>query len=131
MKTALLVAHDPCLRRAVCDLITPGGVRIVCARLCDDALRDLDAGLRPRLVVLDLPRAGRGGPRFLRWLRSDAALRATPLLLLSDRPAGRRAHALVARYGAIGALPDRLEEWRVVQVVDRLCARERKATPSR
>ncbi len=40
---------------------------------------------RPDLVVLDLMLPGRDGLEILRWLRSDATLSATPVLLLTAR----------------------------------------------
>jgi CheY-like chemotaxis protein len=132
MRTALLVERDASLRSAVCDLITPGGVRIVCARAPAEAIALLEEGLRPRLVVVDLPRtAGREARRLLRWLRADPARDACSVLLLCDQPASRRTHALVARYGALGALPAAVEEWRLLQLVDRLCGRSRRAASSR
>jgi CheY-like chemotaxis protein len=127
MRTALLVERTPCVRD-VCDLITPGGVRIVCVPGAAEATAELTAGLRPRLILVDLPPDSRDRLRFLRWLRAEPAHETTPLLLLAGRPASRRVHALVARHGALGALPSGMEGWRVVQVVDRLCGRTRKTT---
>ncbi|MCW8139939.1 MAG: hypothetical protein KIT58_13660 [Planctomycetota bacterium] len=126
MKTALLVARGPCVSSAVCDVITPGGVRIVCARDCARARRDLEGSrLRPRAVFVDLPRAGAGARDLLGFLRAHPRLRRTPVVVLSDRPADRDVVDLVLEYGALGALPDDLEEWRLVQVVDRLCSGRR------
>lgn len=131
MRTALVVERDPSVRSAVCDVITPAGVRIVCVRDPLEAIAVLEDGLRPRLVVVNLPGAVREALRLLRWLRADPARDTWSVLILCDRPASRRTHALVARYGALGALPAGIEEWRLVQVVDRLCGRPRKATFSR
>lgn len=128
MKTALLVARDACVSSAVCDLITPGGVRIVCARDCAEALRALDEdGLRPRVVVLDLAHAGEHAEPFLDRVRSDPRLRRTNVVVLADPPTAAR--DLVIRHGALGALPADVEEWRLVQVVDRLSERAGAAAP--
>ncbi len=123
MKTALLVARDACARSAVCDLITPGGVRIVCARTCADALRGVERdGLRPRVVVLDLARAGaEEAAAFLGHLRGTPRLRRAQVVLLADPPTA--AHDTVVRHGALGALPTDVEDWRLVQVIDRLSDR--------
>lgn len=126
MKTALLVARDACVSSAVCDLITPGGVRIVCARDCAQALRDLEEdGLRPRVIVLDVARAGDDAPAFLEHLKTTPRLRRTHVVVLADPPTA--AHDLVVRHGALGALPSDVEEWRLVQVVDRLSERTGQA----
>lgn len=122
MKTALLVARDACSSSAVCDLITPGGVRILCAPSCADALREVEEdGLRPRVVVLDLSRAGEGAVEFLERVRSSPRLRRAQVVILADPPTA--AHELVVRHGALGALPADVEDWRLVQVVDRLSER--------
>jgi DNA-binding response OmpR family regulator len=127
MKTALLVERDPCVRSAVCDVITPGGVRIVCARDCAEGIRCLsEEGMRPRVIVLDLPRAGGEGLRFLTWLRATAFFATTPVVLLVNEPDSEWARDLVVLYGALGAMSAGLEEWRLVQAVDRLCAGPRK-----
>lgn len=130
MKTAMLVARDACASSAVCDLITPGGVRIVCARTCAEALRELEEeGLRPRVVVLDLARAGDDAEAFLERLRDTPRLRRTHVVVLAD-PA-LAAHDLVVRLGALGALPADVEDWRLVQVVDRLSEQRASATAQR
>ncbi|MCO5164746.1 MAG: hypothetical protein M9894_00035 [Planctomycetes bacterium] len=133
MKTALLVARGPCVSSAVCDVITPGGVRIVCARDCAQAARDLERGaLRPRVVLIDLARVGEGAAReLLERLRTDRRLRRTPVVVLADRPAAPEVVDLVVAEGALGALPNDLEDWRLVQVVDRLCATDRRASLAR
>lgn len=128
MKTALLVAREPCSSSAVCDLITPGGVRILCAPTCADALREVEEdGLRPRVVVLDLARAGRDALEFLERLRSTPRLRRAHVVVLADPPTA--AHDLVVRHGALGALPADVEDWRLVQVVDRLSERAGQTVP--
>lgn len=132
MRTALLISREPCAHGAVCDLITPAGVRIVCARDCDQATRALDSdGLRPRLLVLDVPSAGRDGLTFLRWLREHDALRATSVLLLAERPTARSTHDLVMQFGALGALPSNVEEWRLLKVIDTLSRRSTRSGQER
>lgn len=132
MRTALLISREPCAHSAVCDLITPAGVRIVCARDCAQAMRALESdGLRPRLIVLDLPSAGRDGVEFLRWLRAHDALRTTSVVVLAAHPAAPSTHDLVVRYGVLGALPTRVEEWRLLKVIDTLSRRPRRSADVR
>lgn len=131
MRTALLISHDPCAHSAVCDLITPAGIRIVCARDCAQALRALEDGLRPRLLVLDLPGAGPDGLVFLRWLREHDRLRATPVLFLAEQPTSRATHELVMQFGALGALPTDAEDWRLLKVIDTLSRRSKRSGEER
>jgi DNA-binding response OmpR family regulator len=132
MRTALLISREPCVHSAVCDLITPAGVRIVCARDCARAIAALDGdGLRPRLIVLDLTAAGHEGLAFLRWLREREALRATPVLLLAEQPASSATHDAVVRFGTLGALPTSVEEWRLVKVIDTLSRRSKRSGQER
>lgn len=130
MKTALLVGRGACVSSALCDLITPGGVRIVCAPDCATALRGLqEEGLRPRVVVLEAASAGADAPSFLEQLRRSPRLRRAQVIVLAEHPTA--AQALVVRHGALGSLPRDVEDWRLLQVIDRLSGRRAPEAASR
>ena len=132
MRTALLISRGSCGHGALCDLLTPAGVRIVCARDCKEAMQTLDTdGLRPRLVVLDLPSAGGDGLDFLGWLREHDGLRTTSVLLLATLPTASWTHDVVVRYGVLGALPSNVEDWRLLKVIDTLSRRPRHSREER
>ncbi len=80
----LIVDDDPQILRLVESYLSQVGYGTLTAADGEAAMHALRRE-RPDLVVLDLMLPGRDGLDILRWLRADATLSATPVLLLTAR----------------------------------------------
>jgi two-component system alkaline phosphatase synthesis response regulator PhoP len=80
----LIVDDDRQILRLVSTYLSQAGFATLTAETGDAATHALRRE-KPDLVVLDLMLPGRDGWEILRWLRADAALSATPVLLLTAR----------------------------------------------
>ncbi len=80
----LVVDDDPQILRLVTSYLGQAGFATLTAAHGEAAMHSLRRE-RPDLVVLDLMLPGRDGWEILRWLRADAGLAATPVLLLTAR----------------------------------------------
>ncbi|SOB92902.1 response regulator transcription factor [Rhodobacter maris] len=94
-KQVLLVEDEPNIAEAIRFILTragwgvavePSGSQAI-ARICEE---------RPAAVILDLMLPGRSGLEILAELRADAALSATPVLMLTARGQGRDREAATA-----------------------------------
>lgn len=80
----LIVDDDSQILRLVESYLSQAGYGTLTAADGEAAMHALRRE-RPDLVVLDLMLPGRDGLEILRWLRGDATLSATPVLLLTAR----------------------------------------------
>ena len=80
-RTILLVDDDPDILEAESQLLTASGFEVVAARDGSEALRALDVGPPPSVIVLDIQMPGVDGPTFARTLRER--LRHVPLVVLT------------------------------------------------
>ena len=80
----LVVDDDPQIVRLVTSYLSQAGFTTLTAAHGEAAMHTLRRE-KPDLVVLDLMLPGRDGWEILRWLRADAGLAATPVLLLTAR----------------------------------------------
>ncbi len=79
----LVVEDDDDVREALGVLLEIEGHEVACARNGRDALGQLQAGLRPSLIILDLAMPVMGGVEFRRCQRADPALAHIPVIVLS------------------------------------------------
>lgn len=91
----LIVDDDVDMRDALSMVLEDEGYEVVLAEDGRDALDKLEAGLEPRLILLDLMMPRMDGTAFCAERRGDPRLAALPVVLLTaDRSAGARASAL-------------------------------------
>jgi CheY-like chemotaxis protein len=111
----LLVDDDPQIRTTMRGILEEEGWQVTLA--CDgaEALAQLRAGLRPRVILLDLTMPGMDGAQFMAHRRLDAELLQIPVYLFSaTRGAAERAREL----GAVGLLPKPVQLEYLLSVVD-------------
>jgi len=82
-KTILVVEDDPSLRSGMRTVLEEAGYRVVTAENGRVALRRLESGLPPALILLDLRMPELDGWGFLRLRRLDTHLSAVPIVVLS------------------------------------------------
>jgi CheY-like chemotaxis protein len=87
-KTLLLVEDQPATREALAAVLRSEGYRVVTAASGGEATRHVSAGPLPNLILLDTRLPGAAGEGFLERRRSDAALSAVPLVLLTEANVG-------------------------------------------
>lgn len=80
----LLVDDDNDILDAESEALTTGGFNVVSARDGAEALRALDIGPLPQVIVLDIQMPGLDGPTFARALRER--LRHVPLIVVTAAP---------------------------------------------
>jgi CheY-like chemotaxis protein len=81
--TVLLVDDDPAILDAVSDFLSEEGFRVVVAPNGMDALRQLRAGLRPDVILLDVMMPVMDGWDFRALQLADPALRDIPVVVIS------------------------------------------------
>ena len=82
----LVVEDDPEFRSALEDMLTGSGFEVVLAGNGADAIALLDAGERPRAVLVDLLMPGVVGQELLEYLRGNTELAAIPVAIVSASP---------------------------------------------
>jgi CheY-like chemotaxis protein len=82
-KRVLVADTSPATRAVVADLLTEAGLEVIEAGDGEEALR-LIRDEHPDLVVLDLLMPGKTGFEVLREVRTDARVRRTPVLAMSQ-----------------------------------------------
>ena len=80
----LVVDDDKEIVRLVKSYLEKDGMRVLTAYDGEDAMRAIRAE-RPDLIVLDLMLPKHDGFEITRWLRADASLATTPILMLTAR----------------------------------------------
>jgi CheY-like chemotaxis protein len=84
--TILVVDDDAEIRESIADLLQDEGYEVAVAANGREALDQIRAGLRPRVVVLDLMMPVMDGWQFLDERARDAALKAVPVVVVSATP---------------------------------------------
>jgi CheY-like chemotaxis protein len=98
-KTVMVIEDDPNCLEAVSNVLKFGGYGVVEASNGLEALRALESGQAPDLILLDLMLPVMEGSRFLHEQRTRPALAQIPVALSGERDLSRRAKELaVAGY---------------------------------
>jgi CheY-like chemotaxis protein len=79
----LVVEDDTDVREALLMLLEQEGISALGAANGLDAIDRIEAGLRPRLILLDLMMPVMDGEHFLRLRLNDARLREIPVVVVS------------------------------------------------
>jgi CheY-like chemotaxis protein len=91
----LVVEDDRDLRELLCEALRFEGYNVVCVEHGEAALRHLQAGARPCMILLDLMMPVMDGWTFRREMLKDEALADIPVVVMTA--AGQmRAHTVVA-----------------------------------
>lgn len=83
-RPVLLVDDDPAILAAERDALTDFGFSVVVARDGAEAMRAVEAGPPPSVIVLDIQMPGVDGPAFALELRQQ--LRHVPLVVVTGAP---------------------------------------------
>jgi signal transduction histidine kinase/CheY-like chemotaxis protein len=110
----LVVDDDPDIRIGIGEILERTGYRITTASNGAEALEMLRAGLRPKLVLLDLSMPVMDGEAFCAACRADPALDGLPVLIISADTASA---VKAARFGAAGFLAKPIEVENLVKTV--------------
>ena len=111
----LLVEDDPDLREVVIEILSLEGFESAIAVDGQEALEYLQAGYRPRLILLDLMLPRMDGEQVGRAIERDPKLRSIPVVVFS----ARRDVAEVARRLAVPYLQKPFEVSNLVAAVKR------------
>jgi CheY-like chemotaxis protein len=113
----LVVEDDPDVREAISDVLRDAGYGITSAGDGDEALRALQAGLKPVAILLDLMMPGMNGYEFRAQQRADPAIADIPVIVLS---AMRGAEADATSLSAAGCVmkPARVDD--LLEMVSRV-----------
>ncbi len=82
-KTILVVDDSPTMRQMVAFTLTNAGFKVVEAGNGKEALSKVTAGTKPDLVVTDLNMPEMDGITLIKEIRKNAALKFTPILMLT------------------------------------------------
>jgi CheY-like chemotaxis protein len=82
----LLVEDDPDTRSALCLLLESEGYTVVGAKDAQSALEQLEDGLRPSVVLVDLLLPDGSGWDVMKHLDQEAHLKSVPIILISGMP---------------------------------------------
>ena len=122
-RTVLICDNEEVLRALVRAALDGHGYELVEARDGDESV-ELARRVRPDLIVLDMMMPGRTGLEVLQELRSDGALAAVPVVMLTARTQAADREAAAAG-GADRFLPKPFSPLELASIVDELLA----ATP--
>jgi CheY-like chemotaxis protein len=112
--TALLVEDDKDIRESLLEELTELGCEVVPVPNGLAALRELQGGLRPDFILLDLLMPEMSGPELLRALKSDLVLATIPVVLMS---ASRVTAVVSDATGGSKVLQKPLRRWQLEQIV--------------
>lgn len=87
MKTVMIVDDSPTILMSMESILSRAGYGIVKAASGEDAVRTLQGGARPNLVITDLNMASMNGIELIRAMRQLPATRFTPILMLTTESA--------------------------------------------
>jgi len=97
MRRALVVEDDGAVRELLAEMLELRGLEVDAVESAEEALRKLEAGQAPDVIVLDRRMPGMSGDELLRRLKANAAWEHIHVAIVSGVPAGER---------ALGAVPD-------------------------
>jgi len=106
----MLVDDTDSARQLMARLLRRDGYAVVCAQAGPDALGQLDAGVRPDMILLDYMMPGVDGLDVLAAIRAQPEVAATPVVMFTavgDAKVRERAAAL----GASGVVVKAAVEW--------------------
>lgn len=112
---ALVVEDDDDIRDSLVDELIELGCETAVANSGREALDQLQAGLRPDFILLDLLLPVMTGPELLRALKLDVVLSTIPVVLMS---ASRVSAVLSDTSGTQQVLKKPLRRWQLEQIVD-------------
>ena len=87
MKTVMIVDDSPTILLSMEAILVRAGYGVIKAACGEDAIRALNAGHRPALVITDLNMAAMNGIELIRQMRQVPATRFTPILMLTTESA--------------------------------------------
>ena len=87
MKTVMIVDDSPTILMSMEAILTRAGYGVAKAESGEAALRVLQGGTRPSLVITDLNMHAMNGIELIRSLRQLPATRFTPILMLTTESA--------------------------------------------
>lgn len=94
MKHIMIVDDSPTILMSMEGVLTRAGFQVSKAASGEDALRNLQGGAKPNLVITDLNMRGMSGYDVIKAVRGNAATRFTPVLMLTTESAqDKRAQA--------------------------------------
>ena len=103
MSTIMIVDDSPTVLMSLEQLLGRFGYQVMKAASAEDALKTLDGGAAPNLIITDFNMPGRNGIDLIRALRGNSRFRFTPMLVLTtESQRNRREEAKAA--GATGWL---------------------------
>ena len=114
----LIVEDDPDVRAAMIAIVEMGGYSVVAAEDGWQAMQLLKAGLRPRLILLDLMLPRMSGREFREAQLRDEALGSIPVVLCSALD-GVEHYAV--RLGAIAGLMKPVDIDQLLHLIDEHC----------
>ncbi|HEX8440066.1 response regulator [Archangium sp.] len=127
----LIVEDDPDIRESLQHFLEIHGHLVRAASHGKEALEVMGRSPRPAVVVLDMSLPVMDGHRLLTARRTDEALRAIPIIILSAGLAGMspRDRALYAStYGVAAFLAKPVEPMRLLETVERHAVRAEAPT---
>ena len=122
----LIVEDGPEVRQSLEWMLTIDGYRVVTAINGADALKKLQAGFRPCIILLDLHMPEMDGFEFRQRQLQDPDLASIPVVVYSGVS---DAKAAAARLNAVAHLQKPLDLDQLLQVVETHCRKSGKADP--
>jgi CheY-like chemotaxis protein len=117
-RTILVVEDDPDIRETVAQILEDEGYAPVVAENGQEAMRRLDQGLRPRLILLDLMMPIMDGWQFREEQRKSPQVADIPVIVISaDGNVGQKAVAI----GATSHIRKPIGIDALLEVVQRFC----------
>lgn len=87
MKSVMIVDDSPTILMSMESMLARAGFGVVKARSGEEAVRTLQDGARPNLVITDLNMAAMNGIELIRAMRQMPGTRFTPILMLTTESA--------------------------------------------
>ncbi|NBC37419.1 response regulator [Novosphingobium sp. FSY-8] len=87
MKHILIVDDSPTILMSMEGVLSRAGFQVSKAPSGEDAVRALQNGVRPNLVITDLNMRGMNGIDVIKAIRANSATRFTPVLMLTTESA--------------------------------------------
>ncbi|ADI15556.1 response regulator [Truepera radiovictrix] len=121
-RLVVAVDDEPSVRKLIDLILSAAGFSVLTFERPQDALSELESGLRPDVIVSDVTMPGMDGFAFCRAVRATAELRAVPFLFLTalDERASMRQGMLL---GADDYLTKPFVKRELVEAVERRLAR--------